>query len=403
MPFFIYKARTIGGTVTEGVISAPEERLAVEQLRNQKMTLMEISEKPGSIFDSFVKIFKGRIRTKEIVIFSRQLSTLTSAGVPLVQGLTILEEQAEGTGFKAVVKKIREDIEAGLPIADALKKHPGVFSDLYVGMVRAGEVGGILDTILERLSKYLEQAEELKGKVKGALTYPAVVSFIAAGVTIFLLVGVIPTFKEIFASFGRELPAPTRALIVLSDGLKKYIWLVLAFPVLAFIGLKQFRKTEAGAMTLDRLALKLPVFGILLKKVAVAKFTRTLGTLIKSGVPILQALETVATTSGNKVIEKSILEAQESVREGERIAGPLKKSGIFPPMVVQMVMVGEESGQLPDMIKRVAEYYQLRVDIFVSRLGTLIEPIILVVVGGFVGVLVVAMFLPIFTLSSVVK
>lgn len=400
MPAFAYKVRTSAGTITEGLISASEERSAVEQLRSQKMTVLEINEQPASFLDSVGKLFKGKPKNKEIVIFSRQLSTLTSAGVPLVQGLNILEEQAETPAFKAVVRRIREDIEAGLPIADALKKHPAAFSELYVGMVRAGELGGILDTILERLSRYLEQAEELKGKVKGAMMYPLVVSLIAGAVTIFLLVGVIPTFKEIFSSFGKALPAPTQILINLSDGLRANLWLVLLSPVALFFALKYARKTPAGMEMSDKISLRLPVFGILLKKVAVAKFTRTLGTLIKSGVPILQGLETVAKTSGNKVIEKAIMEAHAAVREGERIAGPLRKSGVFPPMVVQMISIGEETGSLDAMLAKIADFYDQEVDVAVKALTSMIEPIIIVVMGVVIGSIVIAMFMPMFEMGN---
>jgi type IV pilus assembly protein PilC len=400
MPAFSYKARSAAGTFTEGLITAPEQKAAIEQLRNQKLTVVEITEKAPSTFDGFKKIFKAGVKTKEIVIFSRQLSTLTSAGVPLVQGLTVLEDQAESVAFKQVIRKVREDIEAGFPIAEALKKHPTVFTELYVGMVKAGELGGILDTILERLSKYLEEADELRGKVKGALTYPAVVILIAGGVTIFLLVGVIPTFKEIFSSFGHELPAPTRMLINLSDGLKRHLGLVLACPFVLFFCLKRFRKTAVGAEMIDRLMLKLPVFGLLLKKVAVAKFTRTFGTLIKSGVPILQTLETVAKTSGNKVIEKAIREAQAAVRDGERIAGPLKKSGIFPSMVIQMIAIGEETGNLDSMLNKIADFYDQEVDVAVKALTSMIEPIIIVIMGLVIGSIVIAMFMPMFEMGS---
>ena len=400
MPAYAYKARTAAGAMTEGLITAPEQRSAVEQLRGKKMTVVEIVEKRESPLATFLQFFKKGVTNADIVIFSRQLSTLTTAGVPLVQGLSVLEEQAENPAFKSVVHRVREDIEAGLTITDALKKHPKVFTELYVGMVKAGEIGGILDTVLERLSKYLEDAEELKGKVKGAMAYPLVVCLIAGSVTIFLLVAVIPKFKEIFSSFGRELPAPTRILIGMSEGLKAHFLMLMLIPVGLFIAFKQFQKTPKGAIVVDRFVLKLPVFGILLKKVAVAKFSRTFGTLIKSGVPILQALETVAKTSGNKIIEIAIRDAQSSVREGERIAVPLKKSGIFPSMVTQMISIGEETGNLDAMLIRIADFYDQEVDVAVKALTSMIEPLIIVVMGLVIGSIVIAMFMPMFEMGS---
>jgi type IV pilus assembly protein PilC len=281
-----------------------------------------------------------------------------------------------------------------------LRKQPTAFEELYVSMIRAGEVGGILDVILERLSSYLEAAETLKAKVKGALMYPMIVTLIAAGVTLFLLMGVIPTFSTIFAGFGAELPVITQMLINLSFVLRKFWYLVLGVPVGIFYMLRQYGKTELGRRNIDAMMLKLPVFGILLKKVAVAKFTRTLGTLIKSGVPILQALETVAKTAGNKTIEIAIMTARESVKEGERIAQQLKKANIFPPMVTQMVAIGEETGNLDTMLNKIADFYDQEVDTAVKALTSMIEPIIIVVMGLVIGFIVIAMFLPMFELGS---
>jgi type IV pilus assembly protein PilC len=267
-------------------------------------------------------------------------------------------------------------------------------------MIKAGEVGGILDVILERLSGYLEAAQALKSKVKGAMMYPAVVSTIAGGVTFFLMVGVIPTFTKIFAGFGAELPPLTQFMISLSDFLRKFWYWILATPVVAFVALKQYRKTDAGRKNIDGMLLKLPVFGILLKKVAVAKFTRTFGTLVKSGVPILQALETVAKTSGNMVIEIAIMAAREAVKEGERIATPIKKANIFPPMVVQMVAIGEETGNLDAMLTKIADFYDQEVDTAVKALTSMIEPIIIVIMGVVIGFIVIAMFMPMFELGD---
>jgi len=267
-------------------------------------------------------------------------------------------------------------------------------------MIRAGETGGVLDTILERLSGYLEAAEELKSKVKGAMVYPLVVSGVATSVTLFLMVGVIPTFKKVFASFGQELPYPTQILMTISDVIAHHILLIMAIPVVLFFAIRKWYKTESGRSALDRLAINIPVMGDLIKKVSVAKFTRTLGTLIKSGVPILQALDTVAKTSGNRIVENAILSARESIREGEKIADPLKASGIFPPMVLQMISVGEETGNLETMLNKIADFYDQEVDTAIKAMTSLIEPVVICVMGVIIGAIVICMFLPIFEMSQ---
>jgi len=269
-------------------------------------------------------------------------------------------------------------------------------------MIRAGETGGVLDTILERLSSYLEDAEELKSKVKGAMVYPSVICGVAMTVTIFLLVAVIPTFKTVFESFGGNLPYPTQILLMISDFLQNQVMVLIMLPVIGFFGIQKMYGTDSGRTTIDRILISLPVIGDLLKKVAVAKFTRTLGTLIKSGVPILQALDTVAKTSGNKIVESAIMKARESIREGEKIADPLKKSGIFPPMVIQMISVGEETGNLEIMLNKIADFYDQEVDTTVKAMTSLIEPLIICVMGVVVGAIVICMFLPIFQMSSMV-
>jgi type IV pilus assembly protein PilC len=390
------------GSTTEGTIEAADQRAAMDELRKQKLVPIEVNETSRALGEIFASInpFKPKVKSKELVLFSRQLSTLVSAGVPLVQGLSILEEQVESKLFKSIVHQIREDIEAGQSITDALRKHPQAFEELYVSMIKAGEVGGILDVILERLSAYLEAAETLRGKVKGAMMYPLVVSCIAGSVTLFLIIGVIPTFKSIFEGFGAELPFVTQFLINLSDFLRKYFLVVLAAPFVIGYALKQYAKTDAGKRNIDALLLKVPVFGLLLRKVAVAKFTRTLATLIKSGVPILQALETVAKTAGNKVIEIAVMTSRDSVKEGERIATPLRKSGVFPPMVIQMIAIGEETGNLDAMLSKIADFYDQEVDTSVKGLTSMIEPIIIVVMGLVIGFIVIAMFLPMFELGN---
>jgi len=403
MPKFTYKTRSPNGTISTATMEAQDQRAVIERVRSQKLIMLEIKElKDNPIMALLQKInpIKPSVGSHELVLFSRQLSTLVSAGVPIVQGLNILIEQVETPFFKATITGLRQDIEQGISIADAMAKHPKAFSTLYVSMIRAGEVGGILDTILERLSSYLEATEELKGKIKGAMVYPAVITMVAGAVTLFLLIFIIPTFQTIFSSFGAELPLPTKILIGLSNFLRKFFLLVLAFPVGVFIGFKKFRETEKGLLLTDTYFLRIPLFGLLLKKVAVAKFSRTLGTLIKSGVPILQALETVAKTSGNKVIENAIGTAKESIREGERMADPLKKTGVFPPMVIQMIAIGEETGNLDTMLAKISDFYDQEVDVTVKGLTSMIEPLIMVGMGVVIGAIVLAMFMPMFEMSQ---
>lgn len=405
MAQFKYTARNSVGKLIEGMIDAPAQKTAIEKLRSQKYTVMMVAETKTASLDNLLgrfNPFKPSVKNKDLVIFSRQLSTLVSAGVPIVQGLNILCEQLQSPAFRKILTAVRSDIESGIAIADALKKHPRAFSELYVSMIRAGETGGVLDSILERLSAYLEAAEELRSKVKGAMVYPLVVSGVAMAVTIFLMVGVIPTFKRVFESFGSALPLPTEILVNVSDFLgHHFVWLFL-IPVGCYITFLQWYKTQKGRAVMDRVAIRAPLIGDLIKKVAIAKFTRTLGTLIKSGVPILQALDTVAKTSGNYAVEQAILKARESIREGEKIADPLKRSGIFPPMVLQMISVGEETGNLETMLNKIAEFYDQEVDTAIKAMTSLIEPAIICIMGVVIGSIVICMFLPIFQMGSLV-
>ena len=404
MPAYAYKAKTSAGLVMQGVIDADEQKGAVDKLRSQKLVVLEIAEKTSGPLDKIKALIasgkKGKVTSKDLVLFSRQLSTLVGAGVPIVQSLGILETQAENPAFKEVLAAVKADIEAGLSISDALKKHPEAFPDLYTSMIKAGELGGILDTILERLTTYMESSEALKAKVKSAMMYPAIVLSICAIVTCFLMVFVIPTFKNIFASFGAELPLPTQILINISDGMKHYWYLLIATPYGIYQGFIAFYKTAKGQKLVDGYTLRAPIFGIILKKVAVARFTRTLGTLIKSGVPIMQALETVAQTAGNVVIADAVLATRESIREGGHLSDPLKKSGIFPNMVTSMISVGEETGALDVMLSKIADFYDQEVDTAVKGLTPLIEPIVIVVMGVIIGTIVVAMFMPMFGLGE---
>ena len=403
MPLFRYHARTSSGNIVTATVEAPDKRGVSEKLHSQKLILINASIVTANPFVAFLKKInplKPKVSARELVLFSRQFSTLVTAGIPIVQGLTILMDQAETPLFKKVIAALRADIEQGISITDAMKKHPEAFSELYVSMIRAGELGGILDAIMDRVSAYLESTEELKGKVKGAMVYPAVISCVAGAVTLFLLVFIIPTFAGIFSGFGAELPLPTRLMIGLSNILRHYFPALIVFSIATYFGMKKFRSTEKGKFLTDTYLLKLPIFGLLLKKVAVAKFSRTLGTLIKSGVPILQALDTVGKTSGNRVIEQAIDTARKSVKDGERMAEPLRRTAVFPPMVIQMIAIGEETGTLDTMLNKIADFYDQQVDVSVKALTSMIEPLIMVVMGVVVGAIVMSMFLPMFELGE---
>lgn len=405
MALFGYKVRSPQGNILTGTIEAREQRMVIDRLRHQRFIVLEIGEIKKSasrdLLDS-INFLKKRVKQKDLVLFSRQLSTLIGAGVPIVQGLTILVEQIENPAFKKVITSVREDIESGTSITEALSRHPTVFGELYVNMVKAGELGGILDIILERLSAYQESAAALRGKIRAAMIYPAVIALVAGGVTTFLMVVVVPMFVKIFQQVGAELPLPTQILLAVSNFLKRYLVFLIIGLIAFVVGLRQYYKTEAGSMYIDTLLLRLPLFGPLLRKVAVAKFTRTFGTLVKSGVPILQALETVAKTSGNRVVEKAVLAAKDAIREGERISDPLKASGVFPPMVTQMISVGEETGNLDAMLSKIAEFYEQEVDAAVSGLTSLIEPVVVVFMGVIIGAIAIAMYMPMFQLGAIV-
>ncbi|MDD5656350.1 MAG: type II secretion system F family protein [Elusimicrobia bacterium] len=401
MPVFTYKAKSSEGSLVEGTVDAEEQKAAVERLRAQKLVILEISENSAGLA-ALKSIFKrkGKVRSRDLVLFSRQLSTLVGAGVPIVQSLSILEAQAENPVFKEVVGAVRADIESGLSISDALRKHPDAFPELYTSMIKAGELGGILDTILERLTAYMEANEALKAKVKSAMMYPIIVLSICFVITVFLMTFVIPRFATIFLSFGAELPLLTQILLDTSKLMIKYFYMIIIGPIGMWYAFKRWYKTPGGQKIIDGKMLVVPIFGIILKKVAVARFTRTLGTLIKSGVPILQALETVAATAGNVVIAEAVLDARESIREGGHLSDPLRKSGVFPNMVTAMISVGEETGALDTMLAKIADFYDQEVDTAIKGLTSLIEPIVIVIMGTIVGTIVAAMFLPMFGMGE---
>ncbi len=399
MPVFKWVAETKKGKVLKGELEAADERIAQLQLKRRNLTIKKIKVKPKDLFEN-VAFFQPKITAKDVVIFTRQFSTMIDAGLPLVQGLNILAEQTENKTFQNVLKRVTKDVEGGSSLAEALKKHPKVFDGLYVNLVAAGEIGGILDTILQRLAAYIEKAEKLKTRIKGAMTYPIIVVAIAVLVIAVILIFVIPVFQEMFSSFGKALPVPTQIVVNMSDFLKGNIHYIIVAFILFVIAFKKYRNTKKGRRQTDALALKLPVFGNLLKKTAVARFTRTLGTMISSGVPILDALEIVAKTSGNVILEEIIYEVRSSIAEGQTIAEPLSEADIFPRMVVQMISVGEATGALDTMLNKIADFYDDEVDAAVEALTSMLEPLLMVFLGGAIGGLVVAMYLPIFQMAA---
>jgi type IV pilus assembly protein PilC len=399
MPVYVWVAQTKKGRKLKGEIDAATEAIALSQLKKRNFTVKKLKLKPKDIFQN-ISFLKPKVTNKDIVVFTRQFSTMIDAGLPLVQGLTILGEQCENPTFKTILKEITKDVEGGSTLAEAMKKHPKVFDNLFVNLVAAGEVGGILDTILRRLAQFIEKAERLKSQIKGAMTYPIVVMAIAVIVISVILVFVIPVFEDMFKSFGSALPTPTQLVVNMSRFLKGNIhWVIIAMIAIGY-GLKRYRGTASGRKQTDSLFLKLPVFGNLLKKTAVARFTRTLGTMISSGVPILDALEIVAKTAGNVVIEEIIYEVRGSIAEGQTIAEPLSENDIFPGMVIQMIAVGEATGALDSMLEKIADFYDEEVDAAVGALTSMLEPLLMLFLGGSIGGLVIAMYLPIFGMAA---
>ncbi len=397
---YIWKGRTPTGEVLSGEYIAENKQEMINYLRKRKIIITHIRHKPKDLNVSFG--FKNRIGTKDLGVFTRQFATMVNAGLPMVQCLDILSKQLEKPVFQKVVSEVMADVESGTTLAEALKKHK-CFSDLYVNMVDAGEAGGILDVILNRLAVYLEKADALMRKVKGAMAYPAVVFFVAMGATMFMLMFIIPTFAKMFTDFGGTLPLPTRIVMGVSDFLRANWWLLLGGAIGSFFVFRRYYKTQKGKYNIDKGLLNIPVLGSVLRKSSVARFTRTLGTLISSGVPILNGLEITARTAGNKVIEEAIMETRKSISEGNTIADPLKDSGVFPPMVVQMIAVGEQTGALDEMLDKIADFYDSEVDTAVSALTSIIEPLMIVLMGGIVGGMLIAMYLPMFQLVSVVS
>jgi type IV pilus assembly protein PilC len=399
MPIYKWEGKTLKGLIKKGEMEAPNEAAIRIHLRQQNIVPTKIGAKGKEI--KFSLPFKKKVKQRSIAIFTRQLATMIDAGLPLVQSLEILLPTGEPV-FKEIIRQIREDVEGGSTFAGALRKHPGTFNELYTNLVVAGEEGGILDNILIRLASYIEKAEALKKKVKSALVYPATIVGVAAIVVMILMIFVIPVFETMFKSAGQTLPLPTLIVLTMSKLIKKYVFIFIPALILFIYLFRKFYQTDRGRTLIDRLLLKLPVFGTLLRKVAVARFSRTLGTLVSSGVPILDGLTIVSRTAGNRTVENAILNARASIREGETIAEPLGRSGIFPPMVIQMISVGESTGALDSMLSKIAEFYEEEVDITVANLTSLLEPFLMIFLGVVIGGVVISMYLPIFNMASAI-
>ncbi len=401
MPVFIWEATTRRGEVKKGELDAVDEANARGMLRRQGYRSINIKAKPKGL-EEYLPFLKQKITEKNVVIFARIFATMINAGLPLIQCLELLAQQEQNKTFAKVIAAIKEDIEGGSTLSDALKKYPKVFDNLFVNLVAAGESGGILDVILQRLSSYMEKAMKLKSKVKGAMTYPASVLVISIGVVALLLLKVIPVFQKMFEGMGGELPGPTQFLVDASAFTQKYFLVMFGAVGLAFFVFNRVVATERGRYLFDKAVLKSPVFGDLLKKVAVAKFTRTMSTMMSSGVPILEGLAIVSKTAGNVIIEKALMETRRSIAEGKTIAEPLAETDIFPAMVVQMIAVGEATGALDTMLAKIADFYDDEVDTAVDAMTALLEPFMMVFLGGVVGGMIIAMYLPIFKMASVV-
>ena len=402
MPVYTWKGINSYGEKRKGEIEAANEAAALGQLKRLRIDNPKIKEKPKDLFEN-IAIFQPKVTGKDIVIFTRQLSTMIDAGLPLVQCLQILAKQQDNATFRRVLTEIQTDVESGTTLADAMRKHPKVFDNLYSNMIEAGELGGILDTILSRLAAFKERSMALQKKIKGAMTYPTICLAISLIILAVILVFVVPVFEQMFQSFGQALPIPTQIVVQMSNFFKNnMLFIIIGIFITVFI-VKKIYGTEIGRLKMDSILLKAPVVGILLRKVAVAKFTRTLSTMLQSGVPILDALQVVAKTSGNKIIERAVYHVADSIAEGRPIAEPLEESGVFPNMVVQMINVGESVGALDNMLEKIADFYDEEVDQAVENLTSMIEPFMMVFLGGMIGSIVVAMYLPIFEMGSIVN
>jgi type IV pilus assembly protein PilC len=392
MPVFEYKGKTVTGSPVEGELKAKDRAEMERVLRRNKVLVDKISRKPSQINIRF----GSGIKKVHISRFTRQFATMIGAGLPMVQCLDILSKQMDSQEFRRIITEIKDSVSSGSTLSEAMKKHKKAFDDLYVNMVEAGEMGGALDTILVRLAGYREKADSLARKIRGAMVYPAVVSVVAIGATVAMLTFIVPVFAKMFAGLGAELPGPTQFVLKISHILQKFYPVILGVVVAGVVGLRLILKNDQGRLYFDKFMLKTPIFGDLIRKASVARFTRTLGTLIQSGVTILDALEITAKTAGNRVLQVAIKKSVISIAEGDTITSPLKESGVFPPMVIQMIGVGEKTGGLDEMLSKIADFYDEEVDAAVSALTGLIEPVVIVVMGAVIGGILIAMYLPMF-------
>ena len=401
MPVFQWKGENSKKEIKKGEMDAPDEGTVKNNLIRLRITPTKIKQKPKDLFEN-ISFLQPKVQQSDIIIFCRQFSTMIDAGLPIIQCLEILHSQQENKTFKIILKNIKESVEGGETLADALKKYPEQFDNLFVNMIAAGEAGGILDTILKRLSHYMEKTAKLKSQVKGAMIYPLITIIIAIIVIAIIMVFVIPVFKEMFEGMGGSLPLPTQIVVAMSDFVKNNILYIIGCSGLTIFAVKKYYKTKKGRIFLDDLSLKLPVVGMLIRKVAVAKFTRTMSTMLTSGVAILSALNIVAKTAGNKTIEKAIYDVRSDIEEGRTMADPLSETGVFPSMVCQMIAVGESTGALDQMLSKIADFYDEEVDQAVENMTAMIEPFMLVFLGVTIGGLVIAMYLPIFKMAAIV-
>ena len=400
MPNFVYKGRDSTGALQEGVLAADSRDAAAAVLRKRNITVTNLRERERRI--PLLPKIGGGVPSKKLSIFTRQFSVMLDAGLPLVQCLEILGGQEDHKVFKQIIDAVRNDVESGTSLADAMARHPAAFDNLYVNMIAAGEAGGILDIILQRLSQYIEKSVKLKNQVKSALMYPIAVILIAIGVVAIILIKVIPVFAQMFASMGAQLPWLTRQVVAASDMMQSYGAWMLFVVVTVFVALQQYHKTYTGARVIDGFMLRVPVLGMLLRKIAIARFCRTLATLTSSGVAILEGLEITAKTSGNAIIEDAIMKVRNAVEEGKTISGPLAETKVFPPMVCQMIGVGEQTGALDTMMSKIADFYEDEVDTAVNGLMKLLEPVMIVILGFIIGVIVIAMYLPMFSILQMI-
>ncbi len=399
MPTFLWEGQTVKGELKKGEQEAPDDATLRGQLRRRGLRNIEIKKKPVDLFEN-IPFLQQKVKEKDVVVFARQFATMINAGLPIVQCLEMLGAQEPNKTFAKVIQKIKEDIEGGSTLSESLKKYPRIFDDLFVNLIAAGEAGGILDTILQRLSSYMEKAMKLKSRVKGAMTYPVSVLVISFAVVTLLLLKVIPVFQKMFEGMGKALPGPTQFVVDASQFMQDYFLYMMGAIILLVIAFVRFYRTPNGRKIVDTLILKAPVFGPLMKKVAVAKFSRTLSTMMSSGVPIIEGLDIVSKTAGNKVIEEALQKTKRSISEGKTISEPLMESGIFPPMVVQMIGVGENTGALDSMLSKIADFYDEEVDAAVTAMTALLEPFMMVFLGVVVGGMIIAMYLPIFQMAA---